>query len=371
MKTFDSTETILNIGPHHPLTHNAMRLITKLNGELVKSVEPIIGYIHRGFEKIAEDKSYLQYLPMVNKLDSLSWSMYSEAFCSAVEKAADIEVPGRAQYIRVLLMELNRISSHLFWLGTYIKDLGSISSFCLIFKEFKKLKKLFEKLSDQTILCNTITFGGVKHDIEETTLDEIAEFITEFPKKVKEYQNLIFDNPLFVARTKGIGIITKNKAANYSITGANLRSTGSDADFRKLKPYLIYEKLDFEVPTENFGDCYSRGIVRIREMIESLKIVRQCHNFLSKTKGKYINENVNPLEIYPKASTTISHVEGARGLISCILISDGSDKPSRLKWRSPSFYSIQILPEIIKNKSYSDMVAILGSLDISVAEADR
>lgn len=371
MKTAENSEMILNIGPDNLLTHGAIRLKVKLEGETVKDAEPVTGYLHRGLEKLAESRTYLQYQPMVDTIDCVSGVACQEAYCSAVEELSDIEVPERAKYIRVLLAELDRISSHLFRLGLYASDLGILSSVYMTFREREMILRIFENICGKRMLCNFHTFGGVKQNLKESDIDKISDFISVFPKKVKEYQNIITDNPIFKLRTEGLGIITKNKAFSYSLSGACLRSSGSDLDFRKTKPYLVYDKLEFAVPTEKNGDCYSRCLVRIREMIESLKIIKQCRDYLISNKGDFRNKDVNPLHISPKANMTASFVESPRGLLSCTIVSDGSDRPFRVKWRTPSFYAIQILPELLKNKSLSDISAIVGSFDISVSEADR
>lgn len=371
MKTAHSSETVLNIGPQHPSVNGFMKLITKLDGEIIKSVEPVIGYTHRGIEKLAESKTYLQYLPITNMIDYLSGFIYQETYCSAVEKLADINVPERAKYIRVMLSELNRVASHLFWLGTYLANLGGKAQFYYTFREREMILNIFRNICGQRIMCNFHTFGGVKHDLKNDILNQIGDFISIFPQRVKEYQDLITNNPIFRARTSNLGIITKNKAVSYALTGANLRSTGINSDVRKINPYLLYNELEFQVPTDNTGDCHSRCLLRIREMIESLKIIRQCNRFLIKSQGEYKNFDVNPLQIKPTSNLVISQAESPRGTIVCTIISDGSDKPARVKWRTPSLYAIQILPELLKNRNYSDMTAILGSLDIIVSEADR
>ena len=371
MKTADNSEMILNIGPDNLLTHGALRLKIKLDGELIKEAEPVMGYLHRGLEKLAESRTYLQYQPMVDTIDYLSGVACQEAYCAAVEELSDIEVPERAKYIRVMLAELDRISSHLFRLGVYAADLGCFSPVFMTFREREMILKIFENICGKRMLCNFHTFGGVKQDLKDSDMDNISEFISIFPKKVKEYQNIVTENPIFKLRTEGLGIITKNKAFSYSLSGVGLRSSGSDLDFRKTNPYLVYDKLEFAVPTEKRGDCYSRCLVRIREMIESLKIIKQCREYLLLNKGDYKNEDVNPLLISPEPNMTVSFVESPRGLLACTIVSDGSGKPFRVKWRTPSFYAIQILPELLKNKYYSDIAAIVGSLDISVSEADR
>lgn len=369
---FGMTKELLkiNIGLQHPSTHGVLRLITELDGETVKSVEPVIGYLHRGMEKLAESRTYLQYLPMVDRVDYLSGFFCQEAFCSAVEKLSDIEVPERAKYIRCLLMELNRITSHLLWLGTYLMDLGASSPIFYAFREREMILRIFENLTGQRMMYNFHVFGGVKRDLSAEILDEIEKFLEIFPEKIKEYESILTDNPIFLSRTKGLGILTKNVALNYSITGANLRASGLNTDFRKQKPYLVYDKLDFDIPVEKTGDCYARYLVRIAEMKQAQKIVEQCVNYLKNNSGEFKNTSVNPLAIKPQGEAS-SFVEAPRGLMICTVTADGSEKPYRVKWRTGSFYSVQILPELLKDRNFADIMAIFGSLDVILSEVDR
>lgn len=371
MKPICDSEMILNIGPHNPSSFGPVKLVTKLNGETVKSVEPIIGYNHRGVEKLAEALTYIQYLPVVGKIDYICGFIYQEAFCSSVEKLNDISVPKRAQYIRVMLMELTRISSHLFHLGTYMSDLGAKAQLHFALTTRKMISDIFENICGNGVLSDFHIFGGVKQDLDKEILNQIGDFTMEFPKELRQFQDLITDNPVFRLRTGNLGIITKNKALSYGLTGPNLRSSGIKLDARKTKPYLVYDEIEFQIPIDCSGDCYSRCLLRIREMIESLKIIKQCNRFLIKTSGEYKNNLVNPLQIHPEPNTVISHVESPRGIVSCTVISDGSEKPTRVKWRTPSFYAVQILPDLLINRCYSDISTICGSLDISTTEADR
>lgn len=360
----------INVGMQHPSTHGVLRLIVELDGEIVKSVEPEVGYLHRGLEKLAESRSFLQYLPMVDRVDYLSGFFCQEAFCSAVEKLVGIEIPERAMYIRTLLMELNRISSHLLWLGTYLMDLGASSPIFYTFRERETLLRIFENLTGQRMMYNFHVFGGVKSDVGSSVIEEIEKFLKIFPEKLSEYENILTDNPIFLSRTKGIGILSKNTALNYSITGANLRASGINTDFRKQKPYLVYDKIDFDIPVEKDGDCYSRYLVRIAEMKQSCRIVEQCIDFLKNNSGDFKNNSGNPLLI-KAAGEVNSSVEAPRGLMTCYVTADGGEKPYRVKWRTGSFYSVQILPALLKNRKFADIMAIYGSLDVVLSEVDR
>lgn len=362
----------INIGPQHPSTHGVLRLVLDMQGEVIKECEPVVGYLHRGMEKMAESRSYLQYLPIVDRVDYLASFFCAEAYCSAVEKLCNIEVPKKAQYLRVLTMELNRIASHLLWLGTFMLDLGASSPFFYCFRERESILELLEDLTGQRMMYNYHIFGGVKNDLTEDFLDKLKIFYDDFPSKVDEYEDIITKNPIFLKRTYGIGILSKKNALDFSITGANLRASGVVVDFRKQKPYLVYDEMDFEVPNRKYGDSWSRYFVRVQEMREALKIVKQCANWLKEHPiDDYKTFGVNQTAIKPPAGVAISSVESARGLLSCSVYSNGSTKPLRVKWRTPSFYSVQLLPTLIKNHMFSDVMAIFGSLDVILPEVDR
>ncbi len=362
----------VNIGPQHPSTHGVLRLVVDTDGEVIKDCEPIIGYLHRGMEKMAESRTYLQYLPIVDRIDYLSSFFCAEAFCSAVEFLSDIELPIKAKYIRTMLLELNRISSHLLWLGTFLLDLGASSPFFYCFREREQVISLFESLTGSRMMYNYHTFGGVKKDLNESFLEDLYKFIADFPAKIDEYEGLITKNPVFLKRTYGMGILSKKNALDYSITGPNLRASGVSLDFRKQKPTLVYDKVDFDIPNRKYGDSWSRYFVRVQEMRESLKIVNQCADWLSSTSEVlYKLDNIKSMLIKPSEGVIASQVESARGLLTCIIHSDGSTKPLRVKWRTPSFYAVQVLPNLIKNHMYSDIMAIFGSLDVILPEVDR
>ncbi len=368
-----ATKTMkINIGPQHPSTHGVLRLVLELDGEVIKKSEPIIGYLHRGLEKMAESRSYFQYLPIVDRVDYLSSFFCAEAYCQAVESLAEITVPIKAQYIRTLLMELNRIASHLMWLSSFMLDLGATSPLFYCFEEREIIFNLLESLTGQRMMYNYHTFGGIKQDLTEDFLARAKDFCTNFPAKVKEYENIITQNPIFLTRTKNVGILTKKMALAYSITGASLRASGISLDYRKNMPYLVYDKLNFDVPTSNDADTYARYLLRIEEMRQSAKIVMQCVDWLAKTEETRIcAENIRPAILKPNAGMAVSYIEAPRGLLNCIVISDGSNMPVRVKWRTPSFYAVQVLPELIKNHMYPDLMAIFGSFDVVLPEVDR
>ena len=361
----------INVGPQHPSTHGVLRLVLEVEGEVIKDSEPVIGYLHRGHEKMGESLSYLQYMPTVDRIDYLSSFFCAEAYSSAVEALLKLEVPKKAQYIRVMLMEMNRLASHLLWLGTFMLDLGASSPFFYCFRERESILALFEELTGARMMYNFHTFGGVKKDLTENFLTKLKAFCSDFPSKVDEYENIITKNPIFLKRTYGIGILNKKNALDYSITGPNLRASGVSLDLRKNSPYLVYGELDFDVPSRKYGDSWSRYFVRVQEMRESCKIIEQCIDYLEKTTESEINLGVKSAFVKPEAGMSIGNVESPRGLLSCIIYSDGSDKPTRVKWRTGSFYAVQVLPSLIKNHKVSDLMAIFGSTDVILPEVDR
>lgn len=364
------TKMKINIGPQHPSTHGVLRLVLELEGEIIKSCEPVIGYLHRGMEKMAESRTYLQYLPTVDRIDYLGGFFNAYAFCDAVENLAQIEVSKRSQYIRVLTLEMNRLSSHLLWLGTFLLDMGATSPLFYTFRDREELLSLFEELTGQRMMYNYYTFGGLRHDVSDDWLDKIPAFLKKMPRKIQDYEDIITNNPIFVTRTKNIGVISKNGALQYSITGPNLRSTGINVDYRKQNPYLVYKELEFEVPTAHSGDSFDRYKLRIEEMRECLKIISQCVDWLKSNKGEVISSVKQPLLKVPEGEF-ISNVEAPRGVCSCYVKSDGSGIPYRVKWRTGSYYAVQILPKLLENSFYPDLMAIFGSLDVILPEVDR
>ena len=356
-KIMPKSEFVINLGPKYLQTQGLLKLVTVCDAEKIKSVEPVIGYSHRGFEKIAENLTYMQYLHAAAKISPLSGFMYQEAFCSAVEKLCNIEVPEKAEFIRVLLMEMGRISSHFFWFGSYLKDLGGFiqMNFCLDVTDL--ILDLFEKITGQRYSSDFFTFGGVKNDISNEILDEIPSLLTEIVEKTKILNDLV-------------GILTKKTALNYSITGINLRASGADTDFRKKQPYSAYDKLYFDVPLRKTGDSYDRFVLRTEEILQSVKIVQQCVTKLKNTNGVF-DLGINQIELIPEKKMVSSYVESSNGLVVCTIVSDGTNKPQRVKWRTASFYSVQILPLLLKNRYIADIMTIVGSFDINMSEADR
>ena len=356
----------LNLGPQHPSTHGVLRLILDVDAEKIVNSEPVIGYLHRGMEKMAEYKTYLQYLPTVDRVDYVSGFFYSCAYVNAVERLLEIKPPKRAKIIRVLLMELNRISSHLLWIGTYLLDLGAVSPFFYTFREREMILRYFEKLTGQRLMYNFFTFGGVRGDISD--FEEIEEIIDVISLKLKDYESLIEKNPIFISRTLGVGKINRDDALAYSITGPNLRASNSHLDFRKQSS--MYEDFEFSIAKAEDGDCMARYKVRIKEIKESIRIVKQAIGWLRLNPSEY-NIGFNPLNMKIEPKESYANIETPRGLATCCVKSDGSDKPYRVKWRTPSFYAVQYLPKLLAGMYLSDVMAIYGSLDVMLPEVDR
>lgn len=360
-------EYILNIGPQHPSTHGVLRLITKLDGENILEIKPDIGFLHRSIEKICENRLYLQCIPYFDRVDYVA-SMNAEwSFVLAVEKIANIKVPKRAQYIRVICAELNRIASHLVWLGAFNLDLGSVTPFLYSFRERENIIDLFEMLTGQRLLYNFFRFGGVKNDLPEGFIEKLKIFLDDFASKLKDYHTLITKNPIFQARTKEIGIISKELAETYSLSGPVLRGSGIKYDIRKNEPYSVYDEFDFEIPCYKEGDCFSRYMVRMDEMQESLNIIKQA---ISKMPaGEILNRQPFMMDVHKGRG--YFRTESARGEMGVYLESDGSNKPYRVRIRTGSFANLNILPRLAGELRMQDLIAVLGSLDFVMPEVDR
>ncbi len=356
----------LNLGPQHPSTHGVLRLILELEGEKILSCEPDIGYLHRGMEKMAEKLSYIQYLPLVDRIDYLAGFFYSELLCRTVEKALGVELSKRVKAIRVMLLELNRIASHLLWIGAFLMDLGAVSPFFYAFREREFILKYFEKISGQRMMNNYFVFGGVRRDI--FSLEDVENIINILPDKVKDYESLITENPIFVQRTKGKGVLDKETAFNFGITGVNLRASGVNLDFR-VKDYL-YEGIDFSPVVLDGADSWSRYKARVLEIKESINIIKQALNILESEK-ELEQKLVNPLNLTLPEGEYIQEIEAPRGLASIYIKSTEEKSPYRLKWRTGSYYSVNLLRKILKGAYLNDAIAISGSLDIILPEVDK
>lgn len=360
-------ELLLNVGPQHPSTHGVFRLVVKLDGEVITEATPVIGYLHRGTEKLAESLNYTQIVPYTDRMDYLSAMTNNYVLCHAVETMMGIEVPERAQFLRLIVMELQRVASHLVWWGTYLLDLGALSPFLFAFKEREMIIDLFNELCGARLTYNYMRVGGVKWDAPPGWIDKVRDFIPYMEKQLKEYDRLVSGNEIFLARVKGVGQYDAETAIAYGLSGANLRCTGVKWDLRKDEPYCIYDRFEFDVPVGTNGDCYDRYLVRMEEMRQSLRILKQAvEQFPSsgETMGKV------PRAIRPPAGETYVRIESPRGEIGCHIVSKGKAEPYRLKFRRPSFNNLQILPKLLVGETITNLIAILGGVDIVLGEVD-
>jgi NADH-quinone oxidoreductase subunit D len=370
-------EMVINMGPHHPATHGVLRLKLKLDGELVKEVEPVIGYLHRGLEKMGEQRNYFNYQVDIDRVDYLSGMHNNEAFSLAVEKLVGIEVPERAKYIRAICSELNRITSHLLWIGTCLIDMGAMMGFPFYpFRERDRILNFLEEISGQRMMFNFIRIGGVHRDPSADWLKAVREFAAnEFPSRVKEYEAIATENPIFVSRMKGIGVLPSDVALSYNVTGPSLRASGIPLDLRKVSDYSVFSKFDFVSPTATDGDCYSRYLVRVKELYESAKIIVQAIDSLP--EGPISAKKILP-GLKPPKGESYAAVESSRGHLGVYVVSDGTSSPYRIRWHSPSFNAVSVLPYLItkggpnqSNLRISDIMACIASIDFIMPDVDR
>lgn len=365
-------EMVLNMGPQHPSTHGVLRLELILEGELIIDVKPHVGYLHRCFEKHTEAMTYPQVIPYTDRMDYLA-SMYNNfGYAVAVEKMLNIEVPERVEYIRVIMGELQRIASHLVAIGTYGLDIGAFTPFLYCFRDREKILSLFEMTSGARLLYNYIWIGGLSHDIHPDFVRLTRDFLEEFKPNIKELNNLLSYNKIFIERTANVGVLPLDTAINYGMTGPNLRASGLAFDLRREDPYSIYDRFDFGIPVGEgtygtVGDCWDRYFVRVLEMEESIKIIEQA---LDQLPDGDVTSAI-PKRIKPPKGTIYSRVENPRGELGYFIISDGTPNPFRVKVRGPSFISLELMGELCKGHLVSDVVAVLGSIDIVLGEVDR
>lgn len=361
-----ATTLKLNLGPQHPSTHGVLRLLLELDGEKIISCEPDVGYLHRGMEKMAEGMTYIQYLPTVDRIDYLAGCFYSELLCRTVEGANNVVLSERVRAIRVVLLELNRIASHLLWIGAFLMDLGALSPFFYAMREREIILRYFEKLTGQRMMYNYFVFGGVRKDIE--ALEDIEKILDILPQKLKDYEKIITNNPIFLQRTRGKGVLEPEIALNYSITGVNLRASGVNYDLRKTDK--LYEGFEYTPVILDGKDSWARYKARILEIKESLKLVEQGVNKL-KENTNFEQKLINPLNLKLPEGEYYSEIEAPRGLASVYIKSTGEDKPYRLKWRTGSYYSVNLLRKLLVGEYLNDAIAIAGSLDIILPEVDK
>src|SRR5690349_17393527 len=382
----------LNIGPHHPATHGVLRLLTTLEGEVVRDIVPIIGYVHTGIEKTAEDKSYWKVIPVIERMDYLAYYFNAMAYCGAVETLVGLDIPPRAQYLRVIHLELNRIASHLLWLATGALDLGAMSVFFYGWRDRDKILDLFEMSSGQRMHTRYIQVGGVAEDIPVGFAQKCREFTAGFPTRIDQYEDLIDRNQIVLSRLRGIATVDEQTLLDYGVTGPLLRATGNPWDLRKAAPYSSYDHFDFKIPVGSIGDNYDRYRVRMAEMRESVKIIEQALDGLP--EGPYITPDrkyaLPPRhELATSMEALIHHfklvtegfrvppgeayypIESPRGELGCFVRSDGSSKPARVHMRDPSFVNLQAFAPMVKDAYIADLIATLGMLDPLLGGIDR
>ncbi len=363
----------INMGPQHPSTHGVLRLELKTDGEIVEAVRPHIGYLHRCFEKHAENLPYPQVIPFTDRMDYLASMNNNLGYVVAVEKLLDLKIPERVEYIRIIVAELNRIASHLVSFGTYGMDIGAFTPFLFAFREREEIFDLFEMTCGARMLYNYIWVGGVSHDLPNGFVERTRAFLRKFDGKIQEYNDLLSHNKIFVGRTANVGVLPVDKAYSYNITGPNLRGSGVRWDLRRDDPYSIYDRFEFDVPCGKgemgtVGDCWDRYMVRIREMSESAKIVSAALDQLPEGDvHAAVPKNVRP----PKDVECYFRTENPRGELGVYLISDGSNVPYRVRVKSPCFTAMSVFNEISRGHMIADMVAVVGSLDIVLGEIDR
>ncbi len=388
----------VNMGPQHPATHGVLRIFLELDGETIVRCDPRIGYLHRGVEKLSENLTYSQAMVLTDRLDYIASAANNVGYCLAVEELMGLEVPRRAQIIRVIVCEMARIASHLLWLATHALDIGAMTVFLYCFRDREWLLDIFEEICGARLTVSYPRIGGVRLDFNQHIIDELYRFTEEFPRRIPEYETLIDVNRIWLKRTKGVGVISGEEAVNLGLTGPSLRGSGVRYDLRRSRPYLIYDELDFEVAVEYEGDVYSRYRVRMKEMREANKIIRQCLDKLAECEGEpTVAENAPDLLIpfgkpkrpqpapHPKKGFLVKSVEvpivpegevyfaieAPKGELGYYIVSDGSGHPWRVRIRAPSFVHISALPALSEGQMVADIIAVIGSVDIVLGECDR
>lgn len=385
-------EISLNMGPQHPATHGVLRLVLDLQGETVVGVDPRPGYLHRGIEKLMESKTYHQNIPITDRLEYITCMNNNLGWAVAVEKLAGIEVPERAQFIRTLMAELTRLSGHLVWLGTHALDIGAMTVCMYTLRERELILDLAEMVTGARQTVSYVRIGGLRNDVPSDFFDKCREFTELFPKRLEEYDTLIRQNRIWLKRTVGIGVMTAEEAINYGLTGATLRGSGVNYDLRKVEPYAAYDKVEFDVPLGKNGDVYDRYIVRINEMRQSNRIIKQCLEMMQPgpvvcADPRYaVPEKVNVMKSMealahqfvlmskwvpmPKGEVYVA-TEAPKGELGFYIVSDGSGRPYRVKIRAPSYVHISALPKMVTGHMVADVIACIGTIDIVLGECDR
>ena len=390
MATRDMT---LNMGPQHPATHGVLRLVLDLDGETIVKCTPYVGYLHRGVEKLAENRNYMQILPLTDRLDYISSMSNNIGYVVAVEKLFGIEVPERTQYIRTIVAEMSRIVNHLLWLATHALDIGAMTVFLYCFREREAILDLFERLCGARLTVSYPRIGGLKNDVDDQWLEDLKKFTDEFPERIEQYETLINKNRIWLRRTKGIGVISAEEAINWGLSGPTLRGSGVPYDVRKIVSYGVYDNVKWEVPTGKNGDIYDRYRVRMDEFRQSNSIIRQCieqipdgpimadaPKFTLPAKDRVLSDMehlIHHFVLITKGPQTAPEgelyvpTEVPKGELGFYFVSDGSGRPYRMRIRAPSFVHVSALPKLCEGSMVADVIANIGSIDIVLGECDR
>jgi NADH-quinone oxidoreductase subunit D len=383
---------ILNVGPQHPSTHGVLRVVVELEGEVVVRCTPDIGYLHRGIEKLMEARTYQQCLPLTDRIDYLAGSANNLGFVLAVEKLLGVEVPPRARYIRVIIAEMTRIASHLFWLGTHAHDLGAMTPLFYAFREREQLMDLFEAVAGGRLFPCYFRIGGLARDLPDGWTAEVREFCRTFPEKMKDYETLLTRNPIWIRRTRDVGVLTVDEVLDYGLSGPVARGSGIAWDVRRADPYCGYEEFDFVVPVGQNGDTYDRYLVRMEEMRQSCRIILQALDRLPEGEIAVDDPTIvypRKTDVYTKIESLIQHfllveegirvpegevfhhTEAPKGELAFYIVSDGTSKPFRVRARTPSCVNLQVLSKLAEGRLLADLIALIGTIDIVLADVDR
>ena len=363
----DANELVINMGPQHPATHGVLRVKLRLDGERVLGTECVIGYLHRGVEKIAENRTYVQFAPYTDRMDYVAAVTNGMGYCEAVEKLLGVEPPARAQYTRMILAELQRIASHLLWLGTHALDIGAMTPVFYTFREREEILKILENYCGARLTTHAFRIGGLQYDLYDGFEKDVAKFCDYFLPKIDEYEELLTTNRIWMNRTRNVGVLSGADAIALGVTGPVLRGSGVKWDVRKAQPYEAYDKVEFEIPTGDHGDTYDRYIVRIQEMRQSVRIIRQS---VERIAPGPIFGKVGKV-IKPPAAEVYHSIEAPKGELGYFVVSDGSTHPYRVRVRPPSFVNLEALDIMSRGHLVADIVAIIGTLDIVLGEVDR
>jgi NADH-quinone oxidoreductase subunit D len=363
---FETRELEINMGPQHPSTHGVLRVILKLDGETVVDADCDIGYLHRGVEKLAEQREYFQALTLTDRTDYVAAVSNNLGYVETVEKLLGIQAPPRAQWVRMLLAEYARLSSHLLWLATHALDIGAMSVFLYCFREREKILDFFEEYCGARLTTTTFRIGGLREDLPVGFLERSSEFIHDFPKKVEEYERLLTENRIWIQRTRGVGVVSAEEAINWGLSGPVLRGSGVKWDLRKELPYCAYREVEFDVPVGTNGDTYDRYLVRMEEMRQAARIIRQANERMPEGEIKLKIPKVRP----PKGMVYHA-VEGPKGELGYLIASDGSPHIYRMHIRPPALCNLQALPRLVRGHLVADVIALIGSIDIVLGEVDR